>query len=155
MYTAGECGCVFLEADVLILELKDFYTRYANDVIATVAFGIGVDSLTQPTNEFYVMGQDLTHMGIFRALKWLAVLSMPKLVQVSTVIILALVKTGRSDNIGVMYSSILKPVITGSSPLPFPLHILHQQHEWTKQTCQSIAKAAIYPFVARQCEIAM
>jgi cytochrome P450 family 9 len=74
---------------VLILELKDFYTRYTNDVIATVAFGIGVDSLKQPTNEFYMMGQDLTYMGGFRAVKWLAYVTMPKLMQVSTVIIAA------------------------------------------------------------------
>lgn len=80
---------------MLILELKDFYTRYTNDVIATVAFGIGVDSLKQPTNEFYMMGQDLTYMGGFRALRWLGTISLPKLMQVSTVIALALVKTAR------------------------------------------------------------
>lgn len=69
------------EGDVLILELKDFYTRYTNDVIATAAFGIGVDSLKQPTNEFYMMGQDLTYMGGFRTIRWLAYASVPKLMQ--------------------------------------------------------------------------
>jgi cytochrome P450 family 9 len=107
MCTTGGCISVCLEGDVLILELKDFYTRYTNDVIATVAFGIGVDSLKQPTNEFYTMGQDLTHMNRFRALKWLGYISFPKLMQVSTVIValfrLALVKNGMKDNMGVKY----------------------------------------------------
>ncbi|XP_023721087.1 cytochrome P450 9e2 isoform X3 [Cryptotermes secundus] len=62
-------------------EMKDFYTRYTNDVIATAAFGIGVDSLKQPTNEFYMMGQDLTYLGGFRAIKWLAYMAVPKLIQ--------------------------------------------------------------------------
>jgi len=66
---------------VLVLELKEFYTRYTNDVIATAAFGIGVDSFKQPTNEFYMMGQDVTFVGGFRALKWLAYVSMPKLME--------------------------------------------------------------------------
>jgi hypothetical protein len=70
----------------LVLELKEFYTRYTNDVIATAAFGTGVDSFKQPKNEFYVMGQDLTYMGGLRAFKWLAYVSMPKLMKVSTVV---------------------------------------------------------------------
>jgi cytochrome P450 family 9 len=71
---------------MLVLELKNFYTRYTNDVIATVAFGIGVDSLKQPTNEFYMMGHDLTYIGGLRELKWLAYVIMPKLMQVSTAV---------------------------------------------------------------------
>jgi hypothetical protein len=53
-------------------------------VIATAAFGVRVDSLKQPTNEFYMMGQDLTYTGGLRVLKWLAYVTMPKLMQVST-----------------------------------------------------------------------
>ncbi|XP_021918281.1 cytochrome P450 9e2-like isoform X1 [Zootermopsis nevadensis] len=75
-------GCnIEKDGDVLVLEMKDFYTRYTNDVIATAAFGIGVDSLKNPTNEFYRMGQDLTYMHGLRAFKWLAYLAMPKLIQ--------------------------------------------------------------------------
>jgi hypothetical protein len=70
------------DGDVLILELKNFYTRYTNDVIATAAFGIGVDSFKQPKNEFYMMGQDITYMGRLRAFKWLAYVIMPKLMRV-------------------------------------------------------------------------
>ena len=83
---AGVCISVHVDGDVLVLELKEFYTRYTNDVIATAAFGIRVDSLKQPTNEFYMMGQDLTYIGGVRALKWFAYMFMPKLMQVSTAV---------------------------------------------------------------------
>ncbi|PSN52373.1 Cytochrome P450 9e2 [Blattella germanica] len=43
------------ENEMMVLELKEFFTRYTNDVIATTAFGIGVDSLKQPKNEFFLM----------------------------------------------------------------------------------------------------
>ena len=80
------CVSVSVDGDVLVLELKDFYTRYTNDVIATAAFGVGVDSFKQPKNEFYMMGQDVTYMGGLRALRWLAYVAMPKLMQVSAVV---------------------------------------------------------------------
>jgi cytochrome P450 family 9 len=67
---------------LLVLELKEFYTRYANDVIATTAFGLKVDSLKQPTNEFFMMGQEATSFG---SLKWFFFLSVPKLMKVRTV----------------------------------------------------------------------
>nr|CAD7395187.1 unnamed protein product [Timema cristinae] len=35
------------------LEMKDLFTRYANDVIATTAFGIQCDSLKDNSNQFY------------------------------------------------------------------------------------------------------
>jgi len=80
------CVSVSVDGDVLVLELKEFYTRYTNDVIATAAFGIGVDSFKQPTNEFYMMGQDVTYLGGLRAYKWLAYITMPKLMQVNAVV---------------------------------------------------------------------
>ena len=80
------CVSVSADGDVLVLELKEFYTRYTNDVIATAAFGVGVDSFRQPTNEFYMMGQDVTYVGGLRAFKWLAYVTMPKLMQVSAVV---------------------------------------------------------------------
>ncbi|XP_069676200.1 cytochrome P450 9e2-like [Periplaneta americana] len=66
------------EGDILVLELKDFYTRYATDVIATTAFGIGVDSLKQPRNEFFMMGQSATNFG---PVKMFLFLSIPRLLQ--------------------------------------------------------------------------
>lgn len=37
------------------IDSKDLFTRYTNDVIATCAFGVSVDSLKSPNNEFYMM----------------------------------------------------------------------------------------------------
>jgi cytochrome P450 family 9 len=58
------------------------YTRYANDVIATAAFGIGIDSLKHPTNEFYMMGQRAFKIGKLRMVKFFGYLISPKLMQV-------------------------------------------------------------------------
>lgn len=40
-------------------EMKDVFTRYANDVIATCAFGIKVDSLKNADNDFYTNGKKM------------------------------------------------------------------------------------------------
>ncbi|XP_050298451.1 uncharacterized protein LOC126737565 [Anthonomus grandis grandis] len=53
------------EKGLVEVEFKDAYTRYTNDVIATTAFGIQVDSLADAKNEFYLMGKELTNLGTF------------------------------------------------------------------------------------------
>ncbi|KFB49800.1 AGAP012296-PA-like protein [Anopheles sinensis] len=40
-------------------EMKDVFTRYANDVIATCAFGIQVDSLRNAENDFYMTAKKM------------------------------------------------------------------------------------------------
>ncbi|XP_055619253.1 probable cytochrome P450 9f2 [Toxorhynchites rutilus septentrionalis] len=42
-----------------VYEMKDVFSRFTNDVIATCAFGIKVDSMRQPDNEFYVNGKKM------------------------------------------------------------------------------------------------
>nr|XP_023017890.1 cytochrome P450 9e2-like [Leptinotarsa decemlineata] len=55
----------FLKKDQVCfeLEMRDTFTRFANDVIATAAFGVKVDSLEAPNNEFYLMGKEATNFG--------------------------------------------------------------------------------------------
>ncbi|PNF23401.1 Cytochrome P450 9e2 [Cryptotermes secundus] len=67
-----------LETGYKIKRVKELYTRYTNDVIATTAFGLKVDSLKHPTNEFYMMGQDATSFG---SIKFLIFLSIPKVMK--------------------------------------------------------------------------
>jgi cytochrome P450 family 9 len=67
---------------MLILELNDLYTRYTNDVIATAAFGMELDSLKHPTNEFYMMAQRAVKIGSLSAAKSSGYLISPKLTQV-------------------------------------------------------------------------
>ncbi|XP_029170357.1 cytochrome P450 9e2-like [Nylanderia fulva] len=63
-----------------VMDIKDAFTRYTNDVIATCAFGITVDSMRNPKNEFYVYGKEATNfnnvafikMYMYRILPWLA-----------------------------------------------------------------------------------
>lgn len=46
------------------LNLKDFMTRYANDVIATTAFGFQINSNKEPDNEFFKMGGVVTDINV-------------------------------------------------------------------------------------------
>lgn len=62
------------------MEVKEAFTRYTNDVIATCAFGINVNSMENPKNEFYMYGREATVFStimfikiyMFRSLPWLA-----------------------------------------------------------------------------------
>ena len=71
-----------LEGNLLAVEMKDLFTRYTNDVIATSAFGIGCDSLQNPKNEFYEMGKDVTNFRGLRALIFFGYMMSPKLMKV-------------------------------------------------------------------------
>ncbi|XP_060530967.1 cytochrome P450 9e2-like [Cylas formicarius] len=66
--------------DLIELEVKEIFTRLTNDVIASAAFGIKVDSLAEPHNEFYHMGKALTNFsGIKMMLKFMGFFIAPKL----------------------------------------------------------------------------
>ncbi|KAL6419932.1 hypothetical protein ACFW04_004791 [Cataglyphis niger] len=39
-------------------DMKDTLSRYTNDVVATCAFGISVDSFKHPNNEFFLLGKN-------------------------------------------------------------------------------------------------
>ncbi|XP_066257284.1 cytochrome P450 9e2-like [Euwallacea similis] len=69
--------------DLVEIELKDAFTRYTNDVIATTAFGIKVDSIADPENEFYLMGKKTTNVsGLGTTFKFFGAMLMPKLFKV-------------------------------------------------------------------------
>lgn len=75
----------FLEKSegVVTIEFKDTFTRFTNDVIASAAFGIQVDSLGQPKNQFYVMGKEATDFSSTRKiLKILTYIMFPKICKV-------------------------------------------------------------------------
>ncbi|KAK9885344.1 hypothetical protein WA026_010841 [Henosepilachna vigintioctopunctata] len=52
--------------NIIEVEFKDAFTRYTNDVIASTAFGIQVDSLEDRNNEFYLMGREASDFSTFR-----------------------------------------------------------------------------------------
>lgn len=47
-------------------EMKDLFSRYTNDVIASCAFGFKVNSMENKDNEFYVTGKQLANFGSLR-----------------------------------------------------------------------------------------
>ncbi|ENN74073.1 hypothetical protein YQE_09335, partial [Dendroctonus ponderosae] len=62
------------------VEMRDTFSRFANDIIATTAFGIEVDSLKSPSNPFHLMGKRITdYAPLLKRLRFFAILIMPKL----------------------------------------------------------------------------
>lgn len=66
--------------ETVTVELKDVFTRYTNDVIASASFGIDCDSLKERENEFYQMGKEATSFtGFWKNIKFLIMMISPKL----------------------------------------------------------------------------
>ncbi|XP_066259998.1 cytochrome P450 9e2-like isoform X2 [Euwallacea similis] len=64
--------------DLIELNMKDSFCRYATDVIASTSFGIKVNSLEMPNNEFYIMGKDVSDFNKITVLfKFLALMICP------------------------------------------------------------------------------
>lgn len=63
-----KCSKKFIEyfdpdsEEVQEFEMQDIFTRFTNDVIASCVFGIEVDSLREPDNEFYMRGRQATDL---------------------------------------------------------------------------------------------
>ncbi|XP_028141060.1 cytochrome P450 9e2 [Diabrotica virgifera virgifera] len=82
----SECGeklvKFFMEKDqnAIEIEMKDTLTRYTNDVIASAAFGVQIDSLNNTENEFYLMGKNATNFrGFWRTMKLFGYMIIPKI----------------------------------------------------------------------------
>ncbi|XP_014211404.1 uncharacterized protein LOC106641481 [Copidosoma floridanum] len=61
------------------VDMKDVFSRFTNDVIATCAFGIEVDSLENPNNEFFVAGKKCSFNNLRNVLKVFLLDLFPKL----------------------------------------------------------------------------
>ncbi|XP_035722238.1 cytochrome P450 9e2-like [Vespa mandarinia] len=83
----NECGVDFTDCllkmtkDKKTIEMKDVFTRYTNDVIATCAFGISMNSMKNPQNEFYILGRDATNFKGIKSLKFFLIRSFPNIVK--------------------------------------------------------------------------
>nr|XP_015838170.1 PREDICTED: cytochrome P450 9e2-like [Tribolium castaneum] len=65
--------------NVITIEMKDIFSRFTNDVIANTAFGVEIDSLEEPNNEFYLMGLEITNFqGVVTFLKFLTFVILPR-----------------------------------------------------------------------------
>lgn len=68
---------IFVPDDFIDIDCRDLTTRYANDVIASCAFGLKVDSHTNKDNEFYKMGKLAANFDFLQMLKLMFMSSCP------------------------------------------------------------------------------
>jgi len=63
------------------IETKEAFRRYTNDVIATAAFGISVNSMKDQDNEFYIRGKEATTFssGLLRTIQFIIITASPRL----------------------------------------------------------------------------
>ncbi|CAH1645264.1 unnamed protein product [Spodoptera littoralis] len=64
------------------IDFKDLTTRYANDVIASCAYGLKVDSQADPNNEFYNMGKTLFDFKFVQMIMFFVLLNAPKVAKI-------------------------------------------------------------------------
>ncbi|KAJ3665307.1 hypothetical protein Zmor_000807 [Zophobas morio] len=64
---------------IVKVDLKDIFSRYATDVIATTAFGIKCDSLKFKNNEFLLAGKEFSDFSGIKRFKFLIYGNYPKL----------------------------------------------------------------------------
>lgn len=65
------------------VEMKDVFSRLANDIIATTAFGVKCDSIADPNNEFFLMGKEISDFsGFWKILRLTTIGIFPKFAKV-------------------------------------------------------------------------
>lgn len=65
-------------ANILPLDVKDLFTKFTNDVIATSAFGVQCNTFQNPNNDFYKMGKDFLNFSVTRIIILFGYTIMPK-----------------------------------------------------------------------------
>lgn len=70
------------DQELINVELKDVFTRFTNDVIATTAFGIKCDSLKDRNNEFLLAGRELADFGGLKRFVFFMFDSYPRIAKV-------------------------------------------------------------------------
>ena len=61
-----------------ILEMKSLLNRFVVDVLASVAFGVEVDTIQKPDHEFATVGRRLNDKSFMNALRGAAIFVCPK-----------------------------------------------------------------------------
>lgn len=54
-----------------VIDMKEIISRYTNDVVATTAFGIEIDSMRDPKNDFYVLGREALNFDSILSIKFM------------------------------------------------------------------------------------
>lgn len=69
------------QTDKFEVELKDLLSRYTTNVIATCAFGLKVDAVTERDNEFFACGKKITDFDGIQGVKFLLSDAVPRLIK--------------------------------------------------------------------------
>ena len=70
------------------MDVKELFTKFTNDVIATAAFGVHCDTLQDPNNDFYKMGKDFMNVSSKRIVVFFAYTVVSKFMKVMVNIVL-------------------------------------------------------------------
>ncbi|XP_046816873.1 cytochrome P450 9e2-like [Vespa crabro] len=106
----NECGADFTDyiykmpKDKRTIEMKDVFTRYTNDVIATCAFGISINSMKDRDNDFYVLGGKATKFDSIKTLKFIMMRSFPTISKLFKIRLIP-------DKISNFFKNVVKEVI--------------------------------------------
>ncbi|KAI4501172.1 hypothetical protein M0802_003545 [Mischocyttarus mexicanus] len=79
----NDCGVDFTDylskmpKEEKTLEMKEVLTRYTNDVIATCAFGISINSMKDRNNDFYVNGRKATNFEGYKSFLFVLIQTFP------------------------------------------------------------------------------
>lgn len=65
----------------LEIESKDLFTRYMTNIIATCAFGLEVDAVSDRDNQFYLSGKSITNFDGIQGIKLLLLDVIPKIMR--------------------------------------------------------------------------
>lgn len=63
------------------IELKDLFSRYTTNVIASTAFGLEVDAVTHRQHEFYLAGKEITNFDGIQGVKMLLLDVIPRIMK--------------------------------------------------------------------------
>ena len=72
------------DENLITVEIKDTFTRFASDVIANTAFGVQCDSLRDRENEFYMMGKEATDFSGLKVFRLIGYFLIPKVFKVTS-----------------------------------------------------------------------
>lgn len=64
-----------------VYEAEEFFAKFANDIIATTAFGIKLNTLEDPNNEFYTTGRKILDFSGLQGLKFFGYIFIPSIMK--------------------------------------------------------------------------
>lgn len=74
----------YFTVDYIDVDCKDLTTRYANDVIASCAFGLKVNSHVDVDNQFYARGKESSSFGFRQMIMFFLMMNMPRMTKVGS-----------------------------------------------------------------------